>query len=93
MKDSFVFRLKDLISTTRPTGKQAGDEEQGGERLKGRRDGGRRRERDGTGRRAASEGRDVSNEPESLRWRVTQLEKERLELASRHNQEVRICSG
>lgn len=53
-------------------------------------DGGRRREteRDGTGRRAASEGRDSSSE--SLRWRVNRLEKEKLELASNHNQEVRI---
>ncbi|XP_026224994.1 coiled-coil domain-containing protein 171 [Anabas testudineus] len=52
--------------------------------------GGRRREteRDGTGRRAASEGRDRSKNSESLRWRVNQLEKEKLELVSSHNQEL-----
>lgn len=53
-------------------------------------DGGRGREteRDGTERRAASEGRDRRSE--CLRWRVNQLEKEKLELASNHNHEVRI---
>uniref|UniRef100_A0A4W6ERL4 Coiled-coil domain containing 171 n=2 Tax=Lates calcarifer TaxID=8187 RepID=A0A4W6ERL4_LATCA len=48
-------------------------------------DGGRR---SGRGRRAVSEGRDGGEEPGRLRWRVSQLEKEKLELTSRHNQEL-----
>lgn len=74
-------------------GKQdEGDEALGRERSRYLSSGGRRRERerDGTGRRAASEGRDRTNDSESLRWRMNQLEKEKLELASSHNQEVRI---
>ncbi|XP_055359646.1 coiled-coil domain-containing protein 171-like isoform X2 [Betta splendens] len=97
-------QLKDLITTTEQKEKQTrdgagmmeikekGDMEHGRERLtlKGSGDGGRRREReqDGTGKRASLEGRDRSKEPEGLRRRVNQLEKEKLEQTSRHNQEL-----
>ncbi|KAF3698175.1 Coiled-coil domain-containing protein 171 [Channa argus] len=71
---------------------QEEDEEIGKERRRctSRGDGGRRRERerDGAGMRAASEGRDRSKDSESLRWRINQLEKEKLELTSSHNQEL-----
>lgn len=74
-------------------GKEHNEEEELG---RGRRrcmssgDGGRRREagQDGTGRRAASGERDRSSE--CLRWRVNQLQKEKLEQASNHNEEVRM---
>ncbi|XP_067379209.1 coiled-coil domain-containing protein 171-like isoform X1 [Channa argus] len=97
-------RLKELITTMQHKEKQAGhvegrvekeqeeDEEIGKERRRctSRGDGGRRRERerDGAGMRAASEGRDRSKDSESLRWRINQLEKEKLELTSSHNQEL-----
>ncbi|XP_047441688.1 coiled-coil domain-containing protein 171-like isoform X2 [Mugil cephalus] len=53
-------------------------------------DGGRGREREerGGGRRAASEGGEGSEEPRRLRWRLNQLEKEKLQLTSSHNQEL-----
>ncbi|KAK2863391.1 hypothetical protein Q5P01_002924 [Channa striata] len=78
-------------------GRVEGEREEDGELGKERRrytssaDGERRRrgrERDGTGRRAVSEGRDRSKDSESLRWRINQLEKEKLELTSSHNQEL-----
>ncbi|XP_060922636.1 coiled-coil domain-containing protein 171-like [Limanda limanda] len=40
------------------------------------------------GRRAASEGRGWSEETGRLRWRINELEKEKLELTSTHNQEL-----
>ncbi|XP_041841917.1 coiled-coil domain-containing protein 171, partial [Melanotaenia boesemani] len=47
-------------------------------------------ERRGRGRRAASEGGEGGEEVRRLRWKVNQLEKEKLQLTSSHNQEA--CS-
>lgn len=52
-------------------------------------DGGRRREREERSSRAASEGGEGGEHSGRLRWRVHQLEREKLELTSSHNQEVR----
>ncbi|XP_038587042.1 coiled-coil domain-containing protein 171-like [Micropterus salmoides] len=58
------------------------------ERDRSRGDGGRRREREARSRRAASEGGEEGEQSERLRWRVHQLEKEKLGLTSSHNQEL-----
>lgn len=60
--------------------------ETGRGRDRSRGDGGKRREKEVRSRRAASEGGEQSGK---LRWRVHHLEKEKLELTSSHNQEVR----
>ncbi|XP_075941168.1 coiled-coil domain-containing protein 171 [Anarhichas minor] len=73
---------------TGETGSREEDEEREKKgRRRDRRDGGgdRRGEREGRSRRAASEGGDRSGR---LRRRVHQLEKDRLELTTSHNQEV-----
>ncbi|XP_013132632.2 coiled-coil domain-containing protein 171 isoform X2 [Oreochromis niloticus] len=59
-------------------------EERGREKDRSGGDGGR----SGRGRRAASEGRDGGEEWRRLRWRVNDLEKEKLQLKASHNQEV-----
>lgn len=45
------------------------------------------------GRRAASEGGEGSEEARRLRWRINQLEKEKVTLTASHNQEVRGDHG
>ncbi|XP_044040414.1 coiled-coil domain-containing protein 171-like [Siniperca chuatsi] len=60
----------------------------GGGRDRSRGHGGRRREREVRSRRAASEGGEDGEQSERLRWRVHQLEKEKLGLTSSHNQEL-----
>ncbi|XP_053271862.1 coiled-coil domain-containing protein 171 [Pleuronectes platessa] len=60
-------------------GEESEDEDE--ERRRGRR-------RVVRGRRAASEGREWSEETGRLRWRINELEKEKLELTSTHNQEL-----
>ncbi|XP_067435637.1 coiled-coil domain-containing protein 171-like [Thunnus thynnus] len=72
--------------------KREGDEEEGERetergRHMSRGDGGRRRG-GGGGRRAASEGGTGSEGSGRLRWRVSQLEKEKVELTSGHNKEL-----
>ncbi|XP_035849773.1 trichohyalin-like, partial [Sander lucioperca] len=93
-----MTRLKGIVVTaTRQKDKQrtgergrGGDEEEEGEREgrdRGRGDGDKRRkeEKEARSRRAASEGGEESG---TMRWRLHQLEKERLELTSAHNQEL-----
>lgn len=73
-------------------GRRAEEEEPGrggGGRDRSRGDGGRRREREERSSRAASEGGEGGEQSGRLRWRVHQLEREKLELTSSHNQEVR----
>ena len=67
-------------------------EKKAGER--GRREGkegeeGRRKRKEVRSRKTASEGEEGGDGEETRRRRVHQLEKENLELTSRHNQEVR----
>ncbi|XP_078020537.1 uncharacterized protein ccdc171 [Epinephelus lanceolatus] len=82
-----VTRLKEVVATKQQKDKQAGEregeEDEGRGRDRSRGVGGRRRSR-----RAASEGGEGGEESGKLRWRVHQLEKERLELTSGHNQEL-----
>ncbi|XP_042257973.1 coiled-coil domain-containing protein 171-like [Thunnus maccoyii] len=99
-----IARLKEFIAAMqqeekltgdmggRAERKREGDEEEGErERERGRHmsrgDGGRRRG-GGGGRRATSEGGTGSEESGRLRWRVSQLEKEKVELTSGHNKEL-----
>lgn len=93
--------MKEIINTMQQKHKQAGErggraekvsledeEEQGTDRGQG--DGGRRRgEKEDRSRGATSEGGEGGKQPGRLRQRVHQLEKEKLELTSSHNQEVR----
>lgn len=97
----FIFRLKEIVAAMQQKRSQAGErggraerdgeedeEEQGKDRSRG--DGGRRRrEKEARSRRATSEGGEGGEQSGRLRWRVHQLEKEKLELTSSHNQEVR----
>ncbi|XP_070711254.1 coiled-coil domain-containing protein 171 [Pempheris klunzingeri] len=84
-----VVRLKEIIDAMQQAGgrgRRAGreDDEEGGRgRDRSRGDGGR-----GKQRRTASEGGDGGDGEGRLRWRVQQLEKQKLELTSNHNQEV-----
>ncbi|XP_051250965.1 coiled-coil domain-containing protein 171 isoform X2 [Dicentrarchus labrax] len=90
-----VARSKVIISAMQQEEEQAGgrggrraerervEEQRGRDRSRG--DGGGRSGREARSRRTASEGGEPS---ERLRWRVNQLEKERLELTSGHNQEL-----
>lgn len=89
--------MKEIINTMQQKHKQAGErggraakdgEEQGNDRGQG--DGGRRRgEKEDRSRGATLEEGERSKQPGRLRQRVHQLEKEKLELTSSHNQEVR----
>lgn len=69
------------------------ERERGRGRDRSRGDGGGRKEKDVRSKRAASEGGEGGEQSGRLRWRVHQLEKEKLELTSGHNQEVRNCSS
>lgn len=94
-------RLKEIINTMQRKHRQAGErggraekvgpqdeEERGNDRGQG--DGGRRRrEKEDRSRGATSEEGEGGKQPGKLRQRVHQLEKEKLELTSSHNQEVR----
>ncbi|KAM6894633.1 coiled-coil domain-containing protein 171 [Lycodopsis pacificus] len=75
---------------TGETGSREEDEREKKGRWRDRRDrgGDRRGEREGRSRRAASEGGEGGDRSGRLRRRVHQLEKDRLELTSSHNQEV-----
>ncbi len=64
------------------------EDERGRGRDKSRGDGGGRKEKEARSKRAASEGGEGGEQSRRLRWRVHQLEKEKLELTSGHNQEV-----
>lgn len=93
--------MKEIISTMQQKHKRAGErggraekvgledeEEQGRDRGQG--DGGRRRrEKEERSRGATLEEGEGGKHPGRLRQRVHQLEKEKLELTSSHNQEVR----
>ncbi|KAM7376891.1 hypothetical protein PAMA_013590 [Pampus argenteus] len=90
-----IARLKEIITVMHQKEKQAGD--RGGGAGKGvgdeeeeerERERGKDRSRGGRRRRTASEGGGGSEESGRLRWRVSQLEKEKLELTSSHNQEL-----
>ncbi|KAM7366641.1 hypothetical protein PAMP_016062 [Pampus punctatissimus] len=91
-----IARLKDIITAMHQKEKQAGDRIGGGagkgagdeEEEERERERGRDRSRGGRRRRAAAEGGGSSEESGRLRWRVSQLEKEKLELTSSHNQEL-----
>lgn len=89
----FIFRLKEIVAAMQQKQNQAGEEdeeeeERGKDRSQG--DGGRRRgEKEARSRRVTSEGGEGGEQSGRLRWRVHQLEKEKLELTSSHNQEVR----
>ena len=80
------LRPKEIITDMKPRDKQTGGGEESEDEDEERRRGRRRVVR---GRRAASEGREWSEETGRLRWRINELEKEKLELTSTHNQEVR----
>lgn len=102
----FIFRLKEIVAAMQQKQSQAGErggragrdgeedeeeEERGKDRSRG--DGGRRTgEKGARSRRATSEGGEGGEQSGRLRWRVHQLEKEKLELTSSHNQEVRNTS-
>lgn len=91
--DYFVsFRITEIIDSTGHREKQEGGAGPGAEsKREEKRRGGRSRgdaERRVRGRRAASEGGEGSEELRSLRWRINQLEKEKLKLMTSCNQEV-----
>ncbi|XP_034424677.1 coiled-coil domain-containing protein 171-like [Hippoglossus hippoglossus] len=80
-----VVRPKEIITDMKQRDKQTGGGEESEDEDEERRRGRRRVVR---GRRAASEGREWSEETGRLRWRINELEKEKLELTSTHNQEL-----
>ncbi|CAJ1048295.1 Hypothetical predicted protein [Xyrichtys novacula] len=92
-----IVRLKEIFTTMQEQrqtsagdrdGRAGRDDEEGG-RDRSRGDGGRVGEKEEVrGRRAASEGGQEGDQSESLRRRVHQLERERLELTASHNQEL-----
>ncbi|XP_069375066.1 coiled-coil domain-containing protein 171 isoform X2 [Paralichthys olivaceus] len=77
-----VARLKEIITDMQQKTGEGGESEDEDE------DGRRGRRRVVRGRRAASEGREWSEETGRLRWRINELEKEKLELTSTHNHEL-----
>ncbi|KAI3375821.1 hypothetical protein L3Q82_003749 [Scortum barcoo] len=86
-------QLKEIISTMQHKQKQAGErgrraerEEEEEDEDRGRGDAGGRKEV--RSKRSASEGGEGGERAGRLRWRVHQLEKEKLQLTSVHNQEV-----
>ncbi|XP_072232835.1 coiled-coil domain-containing protein 171-like [Leuresthes tenuis] len=89
-----ITRFNKIISVMQHREKQAGGrraarkEDKEGRGSQGDAERGREKERGGGGRRAASEGGEGGEEMSRLRWRLTQLEKEKLELTSSHNQEA-----
>ncbi|XP_074480289.1 uncharacterized protein ccdc171 [Sebastes fasciatus] len=78
-------RLNVIITAMQQKEKQAGEEEEERDEGRGRE---RRSEREVRSGRTASEGGEGGERSERLRWRVHQLEKEKLELTSSHNQEL-----
>ncbi|KAM4536511.1 uncharacterized protein ccdc171 [Odontesthes bonariensis] len=91
-----ITRFNKIISVMQHREKQAGGrraarkegEDEEGRGSRGDTERGREKERSGGGRRAASEGGEGGEETRRLRWRLTQLEKEKLQLTSSHNQEA-----
>ncbi|XP_058482008.1 coiled-coil domain-containing protein 171-like [Solea solea] len=81
-------RFKEIFSVVKQKHEgEGGETEEDEEKGRGRSGGDARRHR--RGRRAGSEVRERSDETEErLRWRLNQVEKNRLELTSTHNQEM-----
>ncbi|XP_047242786.1 coiled-coil domain-containing protein 171-like [Girardinichthys multiradiatus] len=83
-------RIPEIIRSKGHREKLVGCEEGGGGREERKQEEDRDRGRGAMERRAASEGGESSEQSRELRWRLNQLEKEKLKLTSSHNQEV--CS-